>query len=102
SMQIRWHGQSAFTLTSDEATVVIDPYDAGALRARVSSRFEYPSIPRQRADLLLITHEHSDHNAAGIVDAGQVIRSTAGRIETPLSEVIAVASEHDPEAGTRR
>jgi L-ascorbate metabolism protein UlaG (beta-lactamase superfamily) len=101
-MQIRWHGQSAFTLAAGSTTVVIDPFDADALRARVSYRFDYPPIPPQRADLLLVTHEHPDHNATGLVEAEHVIRSTAGRFEKPLGEVVAVASEHDPEAGTRR
>ena len=31
-----------------------------------------------------------------------VVRSTAGRFETPVGEVVAVASEHDAEAGTSR
>ncbi|HVS85383.1 MAG TPA: MBL fold metallo-hydrolase, partial [Gaiellaceae bacterium] len=31
-----------------------------------------------------------------------VIRSTAGRIDSPVGEVVAVASEHDDAAGTKR
>jgi L-ascorbate metabolism protein UlaG (beta-lactamase superfamily) len=55
------------------------------------------------ADLLLITHEHFDHNGAEVVVGDpHVIRSTAGRFETPIGEVVAIASEHDPVAGTQR
>lgn len=51
-MRIRWHGQSAYTLTG------------------------------------------------AITGAAQVVRSTAGRFQTPVGEVVAIASEHDAEAGT--
>jgi L-ascorbate metabolism protein UlaG (beta-lactamase superfamily) len=54
-------------------------------------------------DLLLITHEHLDHNAAEVIGGDPVvIRSTAGKIESPLGEVLAIASEHDDAAGTQR
>ena len=52
---------------------------------------------------LLITHEHVDHNGAEAI-AGEpaILRSTAGKLESPIGEVIAVASEHDDAAGTER
>jgi L-ascorbate metabolism protein UlaG (beta-lactamase superfamily) len=56
-----------------------------------------------RADLLLVTHEHRDHNAVEAIDGDPVvIRSTAGTHESPVGEVVAVASEHDDVAGTAR
>jgi L-ascorbate metabolism protein UlaG (beta-lactamase superfamily) len=55
------------------------------------------------ADLVLVTHEHADHNAVEVVGGSPaVLRSTAGRLESPLGEVLAVASEHDDVAGTAR
>jgi L-ascorbate metabolism protein UlaG (beta-lactamase superfamily) len=55
------------------------------------------------ADLLLVTHEHVDHNAVEVVGGSpQILRSTAGTFESPIGEVIAVASEHDDVAGTQR
>jgi L-ascorbate metabolism protein UlaG (beta-lactamase superfamily) len=97
---IRWHGQSAFTLTGGEQTVVIDPF--GTLPAgRVT--FAYAPIDPHPADLLLVTHEHGDHNGVeAITGDPHVIRSTAGRFDTPIGEVVAVASEHDDAAGTAR
>lgn len=45
------------------------------------------------ADLLLVTHEHLDHNGvAAIGGAPATLRSTAGRLESPIGEVLAVAS----------
>lgn len=55
------------------------------------------------ADLLLVTHEHGDHNVVEVVGGDPVtIRSTAGRFESPVGEVVAIASEHDDAAGTVR
>jgi L-ascorbate metabolism protein UlaG (beta-lactamase superfamily) len=103
NVRIRWYGQSAFTLAGPEHTVSIDPFgDLGALLGG-RRRFDYPPVPAHTADVLLVTHEHADHNAVEAV-AGEphTVRSTAGRFETPLGEVIAIASEHDAEAGTSR
>jgi L-ascorbate metabolism protein UlaG (beta-lactamase superfamily) len=53
--------------------------------------------------LLLVTHEHADHNGVEVVGGDPVIlRSTAGRLPSPIGEVTAVASEHDEAAGTER
>ena len=60
-------------------------------------------MPAHHTDLLLITHEHVDHNGAEAVGGSpHTVRSTAGRFETPAGEVVAVASEHDAQAGTVR
>lgn len=102
-MQVEWYGQSAFRLTEGETTVVIDPFDdLSPLRER-GRRWEYPAITDAEADLVLVTHEHLDHNGVDAVAGDPVIlRSTAGRLDSPVGEVLAVASEHDDVAGTER
>lgn len=66
-MRIEWYGQSAFALTTPDAAVFIDPFgDMSAIAAR-GMRFEYPPIEGVGADLLLVTHEHSDHNATDAI-----------------------------------
>jgi L-ascorbate metabolism protein UlaG (beta-lactamase superfamily) len=102
-MRVEWHGQSAFSLTGDEAKVFIDPFaDMSALEGR-GMQFDYPPIAASGVGLLLVTHEHLDHNGVEAV-AGEpaTLRSTAGRLESPLGEVTAIASEHDDVAGTAR
>jgi L-ascorbate metabolism protein UlaG (beta-lactamase superfamily) len=102
-MRIQWLGQSAFRLATDDATVVIDPYgDVGVLTAQ-GLKFEYPPIEGVRADLVLVTHEHGDHNGVEAIDGDPVVlRSTAGRFESPIGEVVGIASDHGAVAEARR
>lgn len=102
-MQVEWYGQSAFRLRSNDTTVFIDPFgDMSAPTAR-GLQFGYPPIHGVHADLLLVTHEHPDHNAVEVIGGSpRVLRSTAGRLDSPIGEVLAVASEHDAAAGTER
>jgi L-ascorbate metabolism protein UlaG (beta-lactamase superfamily) len=66
-------------------------------------RFDYPPIDGVEATLLLVTHEHIDHNGVEAIGGDPVIlRSTAGRLTSPIGEVVAIASEHDEQAGTAR
>jgi L-ascorbate metabolism protein UlaG (beta-lactamase superfamily) len=102
-MRIQWYGQSAFALTGAQASVFVDPFgDMSALAGR-GLQFDYPAIAGVSADLLLVTHEHRDHNAVELIGGDPtVLRSTAGKLESPVGEVVAVASEHDQAAGTER
>ena len=78
-MRIQWYGQSAFLLAGEQ-TVFIDPFDrpGEALAAR-GLEFNYAPIEDVTADLLLITHEHVDHNAAVAL-----VRSLAPRLVVPM------------------
>jgi L-ascorbate metabolism protein UlaG (beta-lactamase superfamily) len=102
-MQIEWYGQSAFRLTSPQATVAIDPFGDMSAAASRGIEFNYPAIEGLAADLLLVTHEHGDHNGVEVVGGEPpILRSTAGRLESPVGPVTAVSSEHDAAAGTER
>jgi L-ascorbate metabolism protein UlaG (beta-lactamase superfamily) len=102
-MRVRWYGQSAFLLTADNS-VFIDPFgDMSAAIAGHGITFDYPQIEGVSPDLLIVTHEHGDHNAVEVIGGAPVVlRSTAGRLESPVGEVVAIASEHDDVAGTTR
>lgn len=102
-MQVEWYGQSAFRLSADGTTVFIDPFgDVSRLSAR-GLEWNYPAIAGVEADVLLVTHEHADHNGVEAIAGEPALRrSTAGKLESPIGEVVAVASEHDGAAGTER
>jgi L-ascorbate metabolism protein UlaG (beta-lactamase superfamily) len=101
-MKIRWFGQSAYLLTAGDQRVFIDPF--GDLRDRLHSgaRFDYPLIEGVDADVLLVTHEHFDHNGVEVIGGDPQIVRGAGTHETPIGEVVGINSEHDQVAGTQR
>lgn len=101
-MRIRWFGQSAFSLTGGKS-VFVDPFGDMSAAASRGLEFAYPPIEGVTADLLLVTHEHGDHNGVDAIGGGPtVLRARAGTFESPVGEVVGVASEHDAVAGTKR
>jgi L-ascorbate metabolism protein UlaG (beta-lactamase superfamily) len=102
-MRVEWYGQSAFQLEDGEVSVAIDPFgDVSALSAR-GIEFNYPPIASPEAQLLLVTHEHADHNGIEAIGGDPaILRSTAGQLESPIGQITAIASEHDDQAGTAR
>jgi L-ascorbate metabolism protein UlaG (beta-lactamase superfamily) len=103
-VQIQWFGQSAFLFTGDDAKVFVDPFGAGmSERAQESGmQWDYPPIDGVDADLLLVTHDHFDHNGIEAVGGNPPILTKAGTHETPVGTVVGVNSEHDAAAGTER
>jgi L-ascorbate metabolism protein UlaG (beta-lactamase superfamily) len=103
-MRVEWFGQSAFRLDGDGKTVAIDPFgDMSALSSGRGIQWDYPAITGVEPDLLLVTHEHVDHNGVEAIDGEpHTLRSTAGTHESPIGQVTGVASEHDDAAGTER
>jgi L-ascorbate metabolism protein UlaG (beta-lactamase superfamily) len=102
-MHVEWYGQSAFRLRGESATVFIDPFGDTSAFASRGITFDYPPISGVLANLLLVTHEHADHNGVEAIGGDPVVlRSTAGKLDSPIGTVVAVASEHDSSAGTER
>ena len=102
-MRVRWFGQSAFMLDGTKR-VFIDPFaDMSEMLRKRGGRFDYPLIEGVEADLVLVTHEHFDHNQVDVIGGDPaVIRARAGTLESPVGDVVGVASEHDAVAGTQR
>jgi L-ascorbate metabolism protein UlaG (beta-lactamase superfamily) len=99
---VRWYGQSAFLLSGSQR-VFIDPFGPMDGLASRGLTFDYPPIEGVEAELVLVTHEHGDHNAVELIGGPPwLLRSTAGTFDSAIGDVVAVASEHDDAAGTRR
>jgi L-ascorbate metabolism protein UlaG (beta-lactamase superfamily) len=63
--------------------------------------WSYPAIEGVTADLVLVTHEHLDHNGVGAIDGDPPVLRRAGTHESPVGTVVGIAAEHDDAAGTR-
>ena len=84
-MRLRWFGQSAFLLEGTKR-ILIDPF--GEMTERLAARgmvFRHPAVTGVAADLVLVTHEHGDHNGIdGAEGSPVVLRSTAGTLDSPI------------------
>ena len=93
---VRWYGQSFFTLTcSDGFTLAIDPF----------KEMGYPMPKDLRADVLLVTHMHSDHSNVGLIHGSPLVlkaEEAVGRHTARGVTFIGTASFHDEEGGAKR
>lgn len=75
-MQLTWKGQSCFEISSSQGkdkrvTIVVDPFDEDTgLR-----------LPKLEADILLITHQHRDHNNKKAVSGNPFLIDGPGEYE---------------------
>lgn len=91
-MNIIWHGQSCFSIKSKDKTIVIDPY---------SNKIGLKE-PKLTADILLVSHEHSDHSNISIVKKAHdnlKIINEAGEYEFGGIYIQAVPAYHDDKNG---
>ncbi len=96
-MNIFWHGQSCFQISLSQAknnhvNIVIDPFseDIG-LR-----------IPKAEADILLVSHQHSDHNNVKAVLGSPFVIAGPGEYEIKEVFVRGIPSFHDSSLGKER
>lgn len=99
-MNISWYGHSCFKfdfkINNEEVSVVVDPY---------SSDVGY-KLPVLMADMLLITHDHSDHNNIEAIDfkdkQNPMLINSPGEYEVKGIFVQGIPSSHDDESGKER
>ena len=89
-MHVEWYGQSAFRLQAGDMTVVIDPFGDMSAARGARDAFDYPPIDGVTADLLLVTHEHRDHNGVEVVggDPATDPLDAGHASSTPVGEVV--------------
>jgi len=94
AVKVTWLGHACFLFQSAEGKrVIIDPFDA---------RTGYPKI-RAAADVVVVTHEHFDHNAVGEVSGRPaVLREPRGRKSAAGIEFLGVKTYHDTQQGRQR
>jgi L-ascorbate metabolism protein UlaG (beta-lactamase superfamily) len=91
-MRITWHGHSCFEV-KDGVTVVTDPHDGKSIGVKP---------PVVRADIVLISHEHFDHNCARIVRGDFKCVRESGRRNEKGVDILGIPAFHDDSTGTKR
>ena len=97
-MKIKWYGHAAFKLTTGPGVhIIIDPYQSGAFDGALT----YGKITDE-ADVVLITHDHDDHNYTGDIKGTFVLIKSAGAREVKGVRITAFPSYHDGSKGKER
>lgn len=86
-LTITWHGHSCFTISCNGYDVVLDPYAPGSV----------PGLPELSltADMVLCSHEHSDHGYT------QAVQIRENGTENPF-QITKIDTFHDDASGSMR
>ena len=96
-MNINWYGQSCFQISStrgkdNHVSIVIDPFDESTGLI----------VPKLQADIVLVTHEHSDHNNIKAVSGEPFIIEGPGEYDIKGSFIQGISGYHDNAQGAQR
>jgi L-ascorbate metabolism protein UlaG (beta-lactamase superfamily) len=94
-MLVSWHGHACVSIEFDSYIIVIDPHDGGSIGLKK---------PAVKGDLILITHDHFDHNAVNTVakDKSRVLKMHYGETLIDNVKVTGLRTFHDKFKGKRR
>ena len=92
-LQIRWHGHSCFEITND-VTLVTDPHDGKSIGI---------SPPDVTGDIILVSHDHYDHNSIESVvkEKSIVVKDETAKTVSGV-QIKGIRSFHDEHEGRKR
>ena len=92
-VEVEWFGHACFTIRDGPKTVIFDPFKGVGLPE-----------PKIKADVILCSHGHSDHNNAKAVshEKSTAIEGFTGTREIDGMSVKGVAAFHDDSEGSKR
>ena len=96
--KITWAGQSCFQISvsnsrDHEANIVIDPF---------SEEFTGLKLPNFSADIVLVTHDHKDHNNVKDIKGDPFVVQSPGEYEVKEVFVQGIPSFHDDSNGKEK
>ena len=86
-------GLSSFKISGKEISVVCDPYHDDAVGLK---------FPKVEADVVTISHNHSDHNNQDGVRGQHICFDAPGEYEIKGAEIVGIKSYHDEKEGKER
>lgn len=98
-MQIQYYGHSCFKITTkpagratDDVIIFFDPFDKElGLRP-----------PQGQADIVFVSHDHSDHNNVSAIKGNPIIINTPGEYAVKGINIVGIDSFHDNVSGVER
>jgi len=93
-MRIRWHGHSCFEFFDTENSVLVDPHDGKSIGIKP---------PISNAGIVLVTHDHFDHNALRIIKNEHIeLFAAKGKQNVKGIDFEGFPSFHDDSSGAAR
>jgi L-ascorbate metabolism protein UlaG (beta-lactamase superfamily) len=94
-MKVKWLGHACFLIASrDDLRVITDPYAVGG-------GIDYSPI-KATADVVLVSHDHDDHNNVSAVQGKPEVVKGSGTKTVKGIQFKGVATSHDASQGTER
>lgn len=91
-MVITWYGQACFRIQSGNVTIILDPF----------SKKIGLTPPSGQADIVLVTHDHFDHNNIEALKGEYFLVNGPGEYEIKGVKARGILSFHDSEGGAKR
>ncbi len=91
-MVITWYGQACFKIQSGDLVIAVDPFD---------KEIGF-TPPRFRADVVMVTHAHHDHNNATALAGEPFAISGPGEYEVKGVNITGIETYHDMARGRER
>lgn len=92
-MDIKYFGHSSFYIRTKNAKIVTDPFD---------SAYTGLKFPRTEADIVTISHDHTDHNSLSDVKGEPLVLTWPGEFEKNQVRVTGYKTFHDKNNGEER
>ena len=93
-VRIIWHGHACFEIVGENVNIVIDPHDGSSIGM---------PPPKAKGDIILVTHDHFDHNAVNVVKKpDSIVIDSIVEKEIKGVKISTVEDYHDPQMGRQR
>ncbi len=91
--KLRWHGHACFEIQWG-ISLITDPHDGKSIGIK---------SPNAKADIILVSHDHFDHNKVGSVSSQNTkIVNKAGEHEVDGLTIVGLPTYHDENHGSKR
>ena len=92
-MRIKWYGHSCFEAHNENVTILMDPHDGRSIGIKP---------PVARADIVLISHDHFDHNCVRIIKGDPTVIREPGERSIKGITFLGIPTWHDNDNGIKR
>ena len=91
-IKIKWFGHSMWKISNDKISIITDPFNFIGYKLPVS----------ETADIVLISHAHSDHNNSALICGDPAIVKAVGKFNIAGINIQTYHTYHDEEKGRKR